>query len=416
MTATERRIAAAVAEWKLPAGVVTVAAGDAVAIPGTDQFFPFQAHPEFRYLTDLEVASAVLAIDVATGTHQLFSPHPDVDDLVWHSSEPPPGAPIGHLDDWITARHGGIDPLRLGTTDDPAPELRVALDELRVRKDVDELAAMRRAAAATAEGFAVLEPEIAVGRTEHQLKSAIDGAFGFAGADRSAYDSIVAGGPNAAVLHFVPGSRPLAEGDFLLVDAGARVDGYACDVTRTWTVGAASERHRALWQAVVEAQELAVERCVPGAEYRQIHLDTARDLATAFVDLGLLRGEPTDLVLRGAMAVLFPHGVGHFIGQNVHDTGGYAPGRERTDVGGTRFLRTDRQLEVDMVVTIEPGVYFIDALIDDRSLRARYADDIVWAEVENYRGIGGVRIEDTVHVTSAGPEVLSAAIPKRLEA
>lgn len=402
-----------IAAADLDDGVIVAHAGDPVAIAGTDQFHPFQAHPEFRYLAGVEVESAVVAVDVATGERELFAPHPDVDDRVWHAADAP-GAPIDQLDEWLDRRGGPVR--RLGDVAAPDTALRAVLDDLRVRKDAAELDAMRRAAAATRAGFEALVAQIAPGRTERQLQAVIDGGFGFAGGDRPAYDSIVAGGPNAAVLHFAPSVRPLDAGDFLLVDAGARVEGYACDVTRTWTVGSASERHRNLWEAVVAAQQLAVARCVPGAEYRRIHLDTARDLASSFVELGLLRGEPDDLVARGAMAVFFPHGVGHLIGQNVHDTGGYAPGRERTDVGGTRYLRTDRTLEPSMTVTIEPGVYFIDALLDDGGVRQRHDGDIDWSVVDDYRGIGGVRIEDTVHVTADGPEVLSGAIPIHLEA
>ncbi len=410
----DRRIAAARRAWGLDGGVVVVSAGDPAPIAGTDQHYPFQAHPDFRYLTGIETPSAVLAIDLATAETAVFEPHPGVDDRVWHADEAPAGRRLDELDDWVGSR--SVDGVfELGATDEPATALRSALDELRVVKDEVELDAMRRAAAATTAGFAALTGSVEPGLTERQLRSVIEAGFGFHGADRTAYASIVAGGPNAAVLHFSPSTRPVGEGEFLLVDAGASVDGYACDVTRTWVVGPVSERHRNVWDVVYSAQQLAIERCVSGAEYRDLHLATARDMAAGLVEIGLLRGDPSDLVMRGAMAVFFPHGVGHLIGLNVHDVAGYAPGRERTDVGGTRFLRTDRPLTHGMVVTIEPGVYFIDALLDDDATRTRHADDIVWDEVARYRGIGGVRIEDTVHVTDGEPEVLSGTIPKTLE-
>ncbi len=411
---TDHRIAAARQAWGLDSGVVVVAAGEPASIAGTDQHHPFHAHPDFSYLGGVGSPSAVLAIDLATAETAVFEPHPSRDDRVWHADERPAGRPLAELDDWVGSRSAGRV-FELGATEEPATALRAALDELRVVKDAVELDAMRRAAAATAAGFAALTRAVEPGLTERQLRSVIEGGFGFHGGDRPAYASIVAGGPNAAVLHFSPSDRPVGDSEFLLVDAGARVDGYACDVTRTWVVGAASERHRNLWHVVRSAQQLAIERCVAGTEYRDIHLATARDMAAGLVEVGILRGDPSDLVMRGVMAVFFPHGVGHLIGLNVHDVAGYAPGRERTDVGGTRFLRTDRILDAGMVVTIEPGIYFIDALLDDDELRQHYAADIAWDEVARYRGIGGVRIEDTVHVTDGEPEVLSGAIPKTLE-
>jgi len=205
----------------------------------------------------------------------------------------------------------------------------------------------------------------------------------------------------------------LQAGEWLLVDAGAEVEGYACDVTRTVTVGSQpGEFQQAVWDIVADAQRTAVAECRPGEEYRELHMRTAVRMAAGLVEIGLLRGEPAGLVADGAMALFFPHGVGHLIGLAVHDPGGYAQGRERSSHPGLRFLRTDRPLREGMVVTIEPGLYLIEALLTDAEQRARFAADVDWAMVDEHLGAGGVRIEDTVLVTADGGDALTEAIPK----
>src|SRR5262249_14391056 len=154
----------------------------------------------------------------------------------------------------------------------------------------------------------------------------------------------------------------------------------------------------------------AIELCRPGREYRDIHLAACRAIAVGLVDLGLLRGNPDELVAAGAHAVFFPHGVGHLIGLDVHDLeglgdrAGYARGSKRSAQFGLSYLRLDRPLEADSVVTIEPGFYVVPALLADRDLRARLGDRVDWAAAERWVGFGGIRIEDDVRVTTAAPE------------
>jgi Xaa-Pro aminopeptidase len=271
---------------------------------------------------------------------------------------------------------------------------------------------MRRAATATAAGFDALYEAARPGVTEHQLRAEIEAAFLKAGAERTAYDSIVAAGSNAAVLHFHPTHRAVETGDWVLVDAGGEVGGYACDVTRTFTVGPPSAFQQAVWDIVVDAQRTAVAECRPGEEYREIHTRSATRMAAGLIEIGVLRGRPEELVAEGTMALFFPHGIGHLIGLAVHDPGGYAPGRERSSHPGLRFLRTDRVLEAGMVVTIEPGIYFIEALLADPAQRARHGEAVDWAMVDEHLDIGGVRIEDTVVVAPDGGDALTEAIPK----
>jgi Xaa-Pro aminopeptidase len=400
----------AIERWQVDGDVVLVPAGEPITIPGRDFPYPFQVHPEHRWLADTDIAGAVLAYDGAADQWELFAPRPDVDDRIWHAAAPAVGRPLAELDDWLAERSDRVVH-RLG--DDAEGPLSQALTELRLVKDEEELSRMRRAATATAAGFDALYEAARPGVTEHQLRADIEAAFLKAGAERTAYDSIVAAGSNAAVLHFHPTHRVVEAGDWVLVDAGAEVGGYACDVTRTFTVGPPSPFQQAVWDVVLDAQRTAVAECRPGEEYREIHTRSAVRMAGGLVEIGLLRGRPDALVADGVMALFFPHGVGHLIGLAVHDPGGYAPGRERSSHPGLRFLRTDRILEAGMVVTIEPGVYFIEALLADPAQRQRHGDTVDWAMVDEHLHIGGVRIEDTVLVTADGGDALTEAIPKR---
>jgi Xaa-Pro aminopeptidase len=397
--------------WQVGNDVVLVAAGDPITIPGRDFPYPFQVHPQHRWLADSDIAGAVLAYDGAADQWELFAPRPDVDDRIWHAATPPVGRPLAELEGWLVERADRVVH-RLGDEAADSP-LSQALTELRLVKDDEELSRMRRAAAATAAGFDALYEAARPGVTEHQLRADVEAAFLKAGAERTAYDSIVAAGSNAAVLHFHPTHRAVEAGDWVLVDAGAEVGGYACDVTRTFTVGRPSDFQQTVWDVVVDAHRTAVAECRPGEEYREIHSRSATRMAAGLVEIGLLRGRPEALVADGAMALFFPHGVGHLIGLAVHDPGGYAPGRERSSLPGLRFLRTDRVLEAGMVVTIEPGIYFIEALLADPEQRRRHGDAVDWALVDEHLEIGGVRIEDTVLVTADGGDALTEAIPKR---
>lgn len=403
----------AVERWRLDDDdVVLVPAGTPVTIPGRDFPYPFQVHPEHRWLADTDIPDAVLAYDAAVDEWELFAPRPDVDDRIWHAATPPVGRPLAELDDWLSARSDRTVH-RIADDDAADDPLSIALTDLRLIKDGDELDRMRRAATATAAGFEALYANARPGVTEHQLRADIEAAFLKSGGERTAYDSIVAAGSNAAVLHFHPTDRMVTAGDWVLVDAGAEVGGYACDVTRTVVVGAEpTELQRAIWQVVLDAQQVAVAECRPGEEYRELHVRTAVRMATGLVGVGVLRGEPAELVADGTMAMFFPHGLGHLVGLAVHDPGGYAPGRERSSHPGLRFLRTDRPLEAGMIVTVEPGLYLIEALLADPAQRARVGDAVDWTIVDENLHLGGVRIEDTVLVTDDGGEPLTGGIPK----
>jgi Xaa-Pro aminopeptidase len=418
--AIKRRRRAVEAEWNDLGAVVLIGAGDPIPIPGrADRVYPFMAHSEYFYLTDRQRAGGVLAYDPQEGWSE-FVPVISADERLWSGEASDEGAtPVSEVAPWLQKRRGRrVAQLGAPIPDAPsdaavAGELRTRMNRVRRRKDELELARMRRAADATRAGFTAVVPFIAPGITERALKIEIEAEFFRHGADTVAYDSIIASGPNAAVLHHLPAERPLRAGEVVLIDAGAECRGYDCDVTRTYAVsGDFSAEQADVYALVLRVQRAAVERCRAGVEYRDIHLAAALDVAQGLVDAGFLRGNAAGLVEQGASALFFPHGIGHMVGLGVRDAGGYLPGRSRSEAPALRFLRIDLPLEPGHVVTIEPGIYFPPHVLEDPDIHRQHRDTVVWNRVDKLRGFGGIRIEDNVLILDGGNEVLTGAIPK----
>ena len=416
--ALERRRRDVANAWDLRDEVVLVGAGEPVPIPGRfDRTYPFRSHAEYLYLTDRERPGGVLAYDPAEGWVDFVVPVTR-EERLWEGARPSDGegVPIDRLRGWMRARRGRPVAV-LGAPLDPpgasaqlAAGLRLDLAAVRRRKDAVELGRMRAAEAATRAGFAALPSLIRPGATERALQIELEAEFLRRGADGVAFDTIVGGGPNAAVLHFPPSRRPFADGELVLVDAGAECGGYVSDVTRTFGAGGSFTAEQAELRALVLAANRAgVAGCRPGAEFRDVHWAAARVIAEGLVDFGLLRGDVDGLVERRTVSLFFPHGVGHMVGLGVRDAGGAIRGREPAD--DFPRLRIDLPLEAGHVVTIEPGVYLVPALLGDPELRERHRDGVDWDRAERMLGFGGIRIEDDVLITDGEPEVLTAAIP-----
>jgi Xaa-Pro aminopeptidase len=169
-----------------------------------------------------------------------------------------------------------------------------------------------------------------------------------------------------------------------------------------------------LHQVVLEAQVRTCAKCRAGAEWKDLHLATAADLLAGLGAMGVVRGEPTSLVEQEIHTLFFPHGLGHMVGLGVRDASGLEPGRTKDPRPSLRTLRMDLILRPGYIVTVEPGLYFIPAILDDFGRRVRHPDAVNWDLVDRHRGIGGVRIEDNILVTAGEPENLTAAIPKAL--
>ncbi len=265
---------------------------------------------------------------------------------------------------------------------------RELIHEARLKKRPEELDAMRRAIAISCEAHRAAMRRARGGMMEWEIEALVDYAFRSRGAAGPSYPSIIASGPNAAILHYIQNDRQMRSGELLLIDAGCEYDFYASDVTRTFPVGARfNSAQRALYSVVLEAQRGGIESIKPGVRFDEVHEAALRVLVAGMIDLGLVKGPLDAAVTSGAYGRYYMHRTSHWLWMDVHDVGLYR-------VGGS-----SRVLEPSMVLTVEPGIYVSP---DD--------DDAP----EPLRGVG-IRIEDDVLVTPEGREVLTAAIPKTID-
>ena len=266
------------------------------------------------------------------------------------------------------------------------------LHELRLRKGPEELERMREAARISAEAHELARQVVRPGLNERQVQAVIEQHFLEQGARGPAYGTIVAGGDNACVLHYIANNAPLNDGDLLLIDAGCSLaDYYNGDITRSFPInGRFSAEQRALYELVLAAQEAAVDSVAPGFSAEGVHETALRVLVAGLLDLGLLAGSLDGVIEQGAYRHLYMHRTGHWLGLDVHDVGAYRLGEHHVE------------LEPGMVLTVEPGLYVSDRLpVPDGQ-----------PEIEaRWKGIG-IRIEDDVAVTTHGHENLTAAALK----
>ncbi|MGA0838415.1 MAG: Xaa-Pro aminopeptidase [Pseudomonadales bacterium] len=266
--------------------------------------------------------------------------------------------------------------------------LKHLLHEQRLIKSPAELRIMREAAAITVAAHCRAMRACQPGMTELALEAELLHEFMIRGARTPAYSSIVAGGPNACVMHYVDNGAPLADGELVLIDAGCEYAHYAADVTRTFPInGRFSPAQRALYDIVLEANLRAIASCRPGAHFMQPHQTALEVMVDGLIDLGLLAGDRDELIASGAHRRFCPHNSSHWLGSDVHDVGDY------------RVAGAWRDLEAGMVLTIEPGIYVQPT---DRQVP------------EQWRGIG-IRVEDDVVITRSGHEVLTEAAPKTVD-
>ncbi len=260
--------------------------------------------------------------------------------------------------------------------------------EMRLFKSAAELKLMRKAAAVSCQAHSRAMQYCKAGLYEYQIESEIVHEFMHQGLRYVAYPSIVAGGKNACVLHYVDNQDKLKRGDLLLIDAGAECDHYAADITRTFPVsGRFSEAQKQLYQLVLDAQYAAIEQVKPGRHWNKAHDASVEVLTKGLVKLGLLKGRVSKLIKDEKYKQFYMHRIGHWLGMDVHDVGDY------------KLEDEWRLLEAGMVLTIEPGLYIPEN-----------CDSVD----EKWRGIG-IRIEDDVLVTKDGHEILTAAVPKEID-
>ncbi len=271
---------------------------------------------------------------------------------------------------------------------DAVCDLAPIVGEMRLFKRQVEIDSMKQAARITVAAHQRAMRACRQVNNEYELEAELLYEFSRQGCRSVAYDSIVAGGGNACVLHYTENNQPLKHGDLVLIDAGAEYENYAADVTRTFPVnGRFSAEQRAIYELVLQAQKAGIACVRPGCAWDEIQRTIVRILTRGLVDLGLLRGDVDALIERSAFAPFYMHNSGHWLGLDVHDCGRYKTnGQWRT-------------LEAGMVLTVEPGLY-ISAGLDGVDSR--------WWDI-------GVRIEDDILVTSAGHENLTAALTVEMD-
>lgn len=387
------------------AGTPAIVPASRVVFRSRDTAFRFRQDSDFFYLTGFPEPEAVAVFD--RGEFHLFVRPRDPEREAWDGDRAGVEgaaayggdvAPLDGLEAFLTDRFRHADRIAVALGRDPRldawfarlPGLRkgagnpevvdpsALLAEMRVVKEESEIRELEAAARITAAAHAVAADRVRAGAGEWEIEAALEYEFRARGATGPAYPSIVGSGPNATTLHYVANGRRIAAGDLVLIDAGAEVGGYCADVTRTIPAGTPTEAAAALLDVVASAQQAAIERCVPGASWDDVHDAAHAVLADGLVALGVLEGPASRVLEHGLQKPYTLHRVSHWLGLDVHDAGATHPDGK------------PRVLAPGMVLTVEPGLYFrAGAPAPDR-----------------FRNLG-VRIEDDVLVTANSPRVLS---------
>lgn len=421
-----RRRRALMAQMEPDSIAIIPAAGEVTRSRDTE--YPFRQNSDFHYLCGFPEPDAVLALlpGRSHGEVVLFCRDRDPATEIWTGyRQGPEGAcrnygaddafPIDDIDDILPGLIEGrqrvyyamghnadfdrqvmqwVNAIRARVRSGAQPpgeflDLDHLLHDLRLYKSAAELRVMREAGRITADAHVRAMRICRPGLFEYQLEAEIQHEFAWRGARFPAYNSIVGGGGNGCILHYIENSQALRDGDLVLIDAGCELDGYAADITRTFPVnGRFSKPQRALYEVVLAAQDAAIAAVRTGRHWNEPHDATVRVITQGLVDLGLLDGEVGELIETEAYKPFYMHRAGHWLGLDVHDVGDYKVGGEW------------RVLEPGMVMTVEPGIYV-----------SPHNEDVA----PQWRGIG-IRIEDNVVVIRDGFEVLTDGVPKAVDA
>lgn len=397
---------------------LVIQAGEARLFFQDDQSLPFRTSPWFAWLVPAPPApGSLLELRPGRPPRLIFVTPDDY----WHSPPQPP------TEDWtrhfevhcvpdatraVSVLHCSADNAGwIGEAPPPGPwqvnpaPLLAALAQARCRKTAYELACLRAATGIAVRGHLAAEQAFRGGASEFDIH------LSFLAAARQndhelPYPPIIALNEHGATLHYQlrdtrPPRRPLS----LLIDAGASQLGYGSDITRSWAMSPGV--FASLVEGMHDVQQRLCSAVAPGVDWRELHLHAHQLVAQLLHEAGVLRMSAQAAVDAGVSSVFLPHGLGHLLGLQVHDVGGLASGTEAiARPEGHSSLRLTRRLEAGMVVTVEPGLYFIDSLL--AGLRAGpHAGAVNWTLVENLRACGGIRIEDNVVVTASGHENLT---------
>ncbi len=431
-------------------GLLLFLGNEDVGMNYTANVYPFRQDSTFLYFWAVDEPGVAALVDIDQDTETLCGNDQTMADIVWSGPLPtladrcapaaiPAHAPMATLAERVSAaiRQGRrvhfLAPYRAEHTATLSALLGLHTSVVRdYRSEAFHKAVIAQRSYKTAEALADLDAAVNVSREMYAV------AMRVAQPGRREYE-VVAEIARVAMAHGCRFSFPpicsvhgetlhnrfhrnlLQAGDVMILDSGAETpDHHASDITRTIPVGGTfTAQQRQIYEMVLHAQTAALAAIEPGVRYRDVHLLAARSFVTDLSAAGLMKGDVDAAVAAGAHALFFPHGLGHMLGMDVHDMEnleerlvGYGPGLERSTQFGLGSLRLARALEPGLVLTVEPGLYFIPALIDQWKADGTNAPFLNFAEIEKFRDARGYRIEDDVVVTEAGCRVLGQPIPK----
>jgi Xaa-Pro aminopeptidase len=415
--------------------------------------YSFRQDSNFSYFFGLDHPDLAGIIDLDEEMDFIFGNDVDIEDIIWMGVQPTMKdqaakvgventAPLTGLNEMIKiALESGrmihfVPPYRgetiiwlsdllhiphLELKEKASEPLIRAIIKLRMKKDPMEVAEIEKmvdvAYKMHTTGMKMAKP----GVVEREIAGTIEGiALSLAGP--VSFPVILS--INGQTLHNHYHGNTLVEGRMLVIDAGCENDlHYSSDITRTVPVGGKfNDRQRGIYEVVLNANLTAAKAVKPGVPFKEIHMLAATEIAKGLINLGIMKGDPTEAALKGAHTLFFPHGLGHPLGLDVHDLEGlgenfigYDDEVQRSQEFGLAFLRFGRKLQEGFVMTIEPGIYFIPELIDIWKAENKLAEFINYDVVETYKDFGGIRIEDDVLVTADGYRVLGKPIPKTVD-
>jgi Xaa-Pro dipeptidase len=408
----------------------------------TDTDMAFVQDSYFHYLFGVEEGGCVAALSVATGRVDLFVPQPNQDLGIWFPLPTLEGlrGKYGFEAHWkadLLAVLSSLQPeliyVNKGVNSDSGSSLlsyiapadlpgftvnedllNPILANCRVYKLPEEVAILRQAAKAASKAQVAVMRRCSPGLYEYQLAAEFLYTVGN-WQQTLAFCSICSAGPHSAILHNMHPDGRIGEEEIVVSDQGSSLYGYKSDITIAFPANKRFNRmQKEIYEAVLDAQSSVKAAAKPGVEWTDMHKLAESRILTHLQALGLVKGEISAMVDARVGGLFMPHGLGHFLGLDTHDVGGYMHSEERILQLGLRSLRTRRVLEPGMYITVEPGCYFIDFLLD-RGLQDPVQSQYLVAEkIAEYRGFGGVRLEDDMLITETGNDILSH-VPRTVE-
>ncbi len=414
-------------EWKkllASDDCVLVFSGEPITKPGgLDQQYGFMPHPSYFWLSGYRRHNGITFFSKDHGWIDFIQPVTK-DESIWEGMAPFSfnGKDVATINEFLRQNKfknvialgeptlKQVD-LTLTKDSDLFFKVKEKFDQTRRLKDPDEVKLVRSLAEMANAGYEKVKLFLRPGVTEREIQIEYEAEVFRSGAHGMPYDTIVGSGTNAAVLHAIPTYKKVQDGELVLIDAGAQINDYCVDITRVYPVnGIFSTQQQALYDLVVKAQTRGIAKCVVGTPWNQVHTETARVIAEGLVTLNVMKGSVEAILESGAISMFYPHGVGHLVGLRVRDTG-HEENKTPRLYNGAR-LRVDLVLQENILITVEPGCYFIKTLLNDPANREKYKDFINFNEVEKWINVGGVRIEDDILITKNTPANLTAVVPK----